>query len=272
MRRLYDFLIAPLSSAISSHARRTDEPDAVRLYVGLHPALSGVPFAALFDGAHYLVERCEIVHLAGGLLVSDFRPRTSALLVVGYSDNGRLPFAVKEAKRVADVLAAAPAVMRLQLLTEKAATEVEFDRHSRQADLIHLATHAAFRADNPFFSWVQLADARPTVADLYSLRLTGHPLVTLSGCETGLSGQRGGGLIGFSRALMTAGAGAVIASLWKVDDASTAALMERFYRYLVEGQTVRAALRAAQLEALTQSGHPFYWAGFVLIERADQDI
>lgn len=263
LRRCHDFLIAPLPLSVSREARWADEPDTPRLYIGLHPALSDVPFAALFDGARYLVERCEVVYLAGGLAASSFRPRISSLLAVGYSDRGRLPFTVAEARRVAQVVA-----VHQRLLTEETATEAEFSRHSRQADLIHLATHAAFRADNPFFSWVQLADARPTVADLYRLGLTGRPLVTLSACETGLSGRRGGGLIGFSRALMAAGAGAVVASLWKVDDASTATLMECFYRRLVEGQAASAALRAAQLETLAQARHPLYWGGFVLVERA----
>lgn len=271
MRRLYDFLIRPLPLFASLETYRADAPHVPRLYVSLHPALSSVPFAALFDGAHYLVERCEVVLMAGGLLASDFRPHISAPLAVGYSDDGRLPFAVEEAKQVAKVLATNSAAKHLQLLIEEAATEAEFGQHSQRAGLIHLATHAAFRADNPFFSWVQLADARPTVADLYSWRLTGRPLVTLSACETGLSGRRGGGLIGFSRALMAAGAGAVVASLWKVDDASTAGLMERFYQRLAAGQVVSTALRATQLEVLRGSWHPLYWAGFVLIERADSD-
>jgi tetratricopeptide (TPR) repeat protein len=269
LHRFYDLLIAPLSLSPSSRAYRADEPDVLRLYIGLHPALSGVPFAALFDGAHYLVERCHVIHLAGGLVPGDFCPRTAALLAVGYSDGGRLPFAVEEARRVAQVFAARRTVPSPQrLLTEEAAVEAEFSRCSRRVDLIHLATHAAFRADNPFFSWVQLADARLTVADLYRLGLTGRPLVTLSACETGLGGRRGGGLIGFSRALLAAGAGAVVVSLWKVDDASTAALMECFYRQLATGQAAGAALRAAQLEMLAQSRHPLYWAGFVLVERA----
>lgn len=41
----------------------------------------------------------------------------------------------------------------------------------------------------------------------------------------------------------------VVASLWKVDGAATAALMARFYKsMLTDGQRPAAALRAAQLE------------------------
>jgi CHAT domain-containing protein len=155
---------------------------------------------------------------------------------------------------------------RVCLLKEEDATEAKFAERSRTADLIHLATHAAFRPDNPFFSWVRLADGRPTVADLYRLRLAGRPIITLSACETGLGGRRGGGLIGLSRALMFAGARGTIVSLWKVDDASTADLMARLYEALVEGYPVRRALRTAQLDTLQRREHPLFWAGFILIE------
>ncbi|MBN1890499.1 MAG: CHAT domain-containing protein, partial [Thermoflexales bacterium] len=268
LRRLYDFLIAPLDLTprppLLGGEGETTQADAPCLYVSLPPALSGVPLAGLFDGAHYLLERCEIAYLTGELGVWEFRPSMTSPLAIGYSDGGRLPFAIEEARQVAQVFTAGG-----HLLAEQAATEAEFGQRACQAGLIHLATHAAFRADNPFFSWLQLADARPTVADMYRLRLANHPLVTLSACETGLSGRRGGGLIGFSRALLATGAGAVVASLWKVDDASTSGLMARFYRWLAEGQTARAALRTAQLDTLQEWRHPLYWAGFVLVENTD---
>ena len=66
---------------------------------------------------------------------------------------------------------------------------------------------------------------------------------------------------------MNAGSRRVVASLWKVDDEATGALMTTFYRGLFErGLTAAAALRAAQVDLLTNSRwtHPFYWAAFVL--------
>ncbi len=257
LRCLYDLLVAPLnldSSTPSSGVRQ--------LYLTLPTPLNSVPFAALFDGARYLIERWQIAHVVSGL-AREAGFRFSSPLVVGYSDGGRLPLAVIEAQRVAEAMH----LDGSRLLLEGAATEAEFERQCRQADLIHLSTHAAFRADNPFFSWVQLADAHPTVADLYSFRLGGCPLVTLSACETGLSSLHGGGLIGLSRALMAAGARVVVASLWNIEDAATADLMERFYRQLKDGQTASAALRSAQLEMLKRLRHPLYWAGFVVIEQ-----
>ena len=88
--------------------------------------------------------------------------------------------------------------------------------------------------------------------------------MTLSACATALGKETGGeGLVGLSRAFQYAGARSVLASLWSVSDESTADLMQRFYRYLEEGKTKDAALRSAQMDAL--SAHPFHWASFELI-------
>jgi CHAT domain-containing protein len=77
-------------------------------------------------------------------------------------------------------------------------------------------------------------------------------------------------VVGLTRAFLAAGASGVIASLWPVSDASTAALMQEFYRLLwdeEEPRTAAEALREARL-ALMQNPeweHPYFWAPFVLV-------
>jgi CHAT domain-containing protein len=90
-------------------------------------------------------------------------------------------------------------------------------------------------------------------------------LVVLSSCRTALepgTAQRGG----LAEAFLCAGAKRVVASLWNVDDRSTAVLMERFYRAMGAGETPAGALRQAQISFLGDEryGAPYYWAGFVL--------
>jgi hypothetical protein len=77
----------------------------------------------------------------------------------------------------------------------------------------------------------------------------------------------GEGVAGLTSAFLSAGVNSVVATLWRVDDAVTAKLMGRFYRGLADGIPVAPALRRAQLETLmdTDTGHPFYWAGFVVV-------
>jgi CHAT domain-containing protein len=91
--------------------------------------------------------------------------------------------------------------------------------------------------------------------------------VTLSACGTALGREMSGeGMIGLTRAFQYAGARTVLASLWSVDDRSTADLMARFYGRLRRGEGKDAALRGAQLEMLRvpPSSHPALWAAFQL--------
>jgi nucleotide-binding universal stress UspA family protein len=78
-----------------------------------------------------------------------------------------------------------------------------------------------------------------------------------------LSGE---GVQGLTAAFMGAGVPTIVASLWPVDDAATARLVERFYAELAKGRAAGEALRTAQ-RALREAGrpHPFYWAGFILV-------
>ena len=71
-----------------------------------------------------------------------------------------------------------------------------------------------------------------------------------------------------ARAFLTAGAKSVVASLWAVEDRSTATLMDSFYEHLAKGSTVSEALRLAQLDFIRDYGdkaQPYFWAGFEVI-------
>jgi hypothetical protein len=77
-------------------------------------------------------------------------------------------------------------------------------------------------------------DGRLTAGKVLRFWQLDAELVTLSACETGLGRNGGGdGLLGFAQAFLTAGSRAVCLSLWKVEDASSVLLMERFYRNLL---------------------------------------
>ena len=78
----------------------------------------------------------------------------------------------------------------------------------------------------------------------------------LSACETALGPQAGGdGLMGFSQALISRGARALLVSLWPVRDTATSLLMVRFYEnWLVQ-----------DLKADRPFEHPYYWSAFILI-------
>jgi CHAT domain-containing protein len=101
-----------------------------------------------------------------------------------------------------------------------------------------------------------------TAEVLAGLDLRRLELAVLSACETGLGDVAGGeGAFGLQRAFHLAGTRDVVASLWKVDDRATAALMALFYHHLWrEGRPPLEALRQAQLALYRQPGRIPEWA------------
>jgi CHAT domain-containing protein len=97
---------------------------------------------------------------------------------------------------------------------------------------------------------------------LVDLDLSSLELAVLSACETGLGDVAGGeGTFGLQRAFHLAGTQDVVASLWKVSDRATAALMALFYRNLWEKELAPAeALRQAQLELYRHPDKVPEWA------------
>jgi CHAT domain-containing protein len=133
------------------------------------------------------------------------------------------------------------------------------------AGVIHIASHATFRPDNPMFSSFQLHDGPMNFFDIYNLR-TSASLITLSGCGTGLSNVVAGDeLLGLVRGFLYAGATSVILSLWDVNDRTTADLMRYFYGCFAEGKTKGVSLREAMLRLRQDQPHPYYWAPFLLM-------
>jgi CHAT domain-containing protein len=251
---LYDALLRP----VADHLAGRD-----RLVVIPHGALHGLPFHALHDGARYLIETHELSTCPSSdvlrLCARRRRRRLDSALVVASSDGGRLPYVLEEAAEVAAML---PGELRLEADATRAALIDAAPRHG----VLHVAAHGEARLDNPAFAHLKLADGQLTTSDVFNLDLDGA-LVTLSACESGRSAVAGGDeLIGLSRGFLYAGARALVQSLWRVDDRSTARLMGRFYRGLCRGLGAAAALRQAQLALLTtESAHPYVWAPFQLV-------
>jgi CHAT domain-containing protein len=259
LARLYATLFAPLQPAL--HSVR-------RLIIVPHGSLHSLPFHALYDAANrrYLLESFdELTYLPAAGLLSICRERASQTrgngsLVMGFSNQGALGWAVEEARLVGQTIPG-------ETYLEEAASLVNFRAKAPRCRILHLATHGRYRQDAPLFSSLLLADGELTVHELLNLELQAS-LVTLSACETGL-GALGGGdeAQGLSRACLYAGASSLALSLWRVDDRAGSLLMQKFYQGLLQGLGKGTALRQAQLDLLRQPhyAHPFYWAPFILI-------
>ncbi|HXF66383.1 MAG TPA: CHAT domain-containing protein [Burkholderiales bacterium] len=263
-RRLHERLIRPIEPFIGGR----------KLLVVAHGALHYLPFAALHDGTSFLIERYSLRFLPSASVLRFLRPAARAgragVLALGNPDLGDPKLDLHHAQE--EALAIAQKMPQSRALLRREASETAVRQYAAGFSYLHFATHGEFNAESPLASALLLArdersDGLLTVAKLYSMRLDAD-LVTLSACETALGRiASGDDVVGLTRGFLYAGAATVVASLWKVEDRATAALMTRFYEELAAGDK-REALRAAQLATRERYPHPFFWAAFQLTGEA----
>jgi CHAT domain-containing protein len=248
-------------------AARPHVAENCRIILAAHRATHQLPWAATLELAGWKGdgENPPIVTTVPALGVLQRirgrpakRPRSQAL-VVGHNF-GDLYEAEREATAVAATLA-------VDALLGPGATRRAVTARLPEADVAHFATHASFATQSPMSSSVRLSDGAITAGDALQLHL-GASLVVFSACEAGISTRLAGEeLAGLSQAFLHAGARAVIAALWPVDDASTAALMRTFHReHAGHGDSAAALSRAqATVRAMPGWSDPYFWAAFGVI-------
>ena len=285
-QRLYASLLQPIDEAARSNG-------ASRLVLWLDGALRYVPFSLLDDGRGPIVERYAVQLYSDPLdgqsleLASQSETRVRGLGVTGSVAGYRpLPAVADELCYVirgpiAGLTTATRVCPEPQLgagafegagYADLAFTEARLRDLLGGPDdfsILHLGTHFSLRPGNAMRSYLVLGDGnRLTLDRIGTLDFRGIELVTLSACQTGAGGavtDDGREIEGLSAVVQRHGAARVVASLWQVEDASTAELMRAMYAAMAAQQLdVAAALRAAQqtLRADERYAHPYYWAGF----------
>ncbi len=301
-RQLGDLLLAPFDEAIAASRHVVLVPHRWG-HLAPGPALQwrGAPLVA--------AKPVTVLPSASALR---FLPRSAParggpLLAVGDPDNmsrrrpgdaapsggfGALPWSGAQAAEAVGWFGGDPALLGA------AAREQAVRERLAGARLVHFATHGVLDKA-PLLSCIVLAEGDTLdVWELLGLSLDAD-LVTLSACDSaGAPITPGDELVGLAWLTLAAGARAVLASLWKVGELSTALVMRAFYGQLRDGRPPREALAAAQLHVrgLTREtaapeiaalraaavaagrpdpgepadppadfSHPFHWAGFVLV-------
>ena len=265
--QLYKLLIKPIETELIQAKATTIlyAPDGILRYV---------PIAALYDGKQWLAEKYRINNLIAYSLF-DFSPNLKiqpnilAGAFGGKSNEKKfgqfgLPATIREVQAIANSFQNSVTLIEDQF--SRKAIESKFQDHN----ILHLATHAEFNIGVPDNSFIIFGNGdKIKLNEITDWQIPNIDLIVLSACETGTSTLGNGvEILGFGYQVQKAGAKNAIASLWKVNDEGTQALMEAFYRELKKGDaTPTEALHRAQV-ALIKSpkyNHPNYWSAFFAI-------
>jgi len=263
-----------LAEALVPEAVWQEIKGARRVYVIPDGPLHWLPFEALpVKGGTWLEKGPPLAYASSGSVLAwckqqnQPRQKKYAAVVLGDPQFASLP-ALPGTR--AEVDAIKMALGNVATLTGKDATGSRLHELAPQGRFLHLATH--HRVDEKDWasdSRLALTGGSLRLLDLFEHwrgRLDGCELVVLSGCETSRGHlQRDEGVFAMPLGFLYAGAPAVIASLWRVDDTSTAELMGDFYKRLKAGDKTLEAFTQARRALRKKHPHPYHWAAFVLI-------
>ncbi|XP_025088925.1 tetratricopeptide repeat protein 28-like isoform X2 [Pomacea canaliculata] len=201
-----------------------------------------------------------------------------------------IPGAEYEARILGELLSCRP-------LIGSEATKGAVLHQVEQVEVIHFATHISWKLSSIVLSPGEFAastsaqhfpvidsddsasDVSPlggpslseyllTAADILNLRLHAKLVVLNSGYTDDRAGRvNTDGVVGLTRALLSAGAQCVLFSLWPVPDAASKLLMRTLYSALQEGQCITQALSKAvkTVQSTKQFSHPANWGGWVVV-------
>ncbi|KAM3100109.1 CHAT domain-containing protein [Phormidesmis sp. 146-12] len=295
-KTLYDCLVAPLEGVIKAN-------NIKHLVFAPDLATNYIPLGALYDGKEFLIQRFTIANIvdARSTDTQATLPKNPQVLALGMSSGtakfSALPNVPPElASIVKSAVPNSQGVFPGIEMLNADFTQTGFAKKLRQGNftILHFATHAAFTPTNPIDSFLLLGDGNElTIPDIQSLDGLGNVhLVVLSACQTALTDAKGGVEVRAISSYFLSRAKTVVASLWNVNDASTALIMQQFYKHIASGMTKAEALQQVQqdfingklttknADALSRAGarrkvegqlpvdslaHPYYWAPFILI-------
>lgn len=275
---LYEILLKPVEPLLIKYG--TDN-----IFISTDHVLRYVPFAALRNNDEYLlgkytfalfpVQPAEEIHteLPPSVIVEGVGLGSST----GFQNLPDLPYVEDELTSIFNdekVEGRGPVAGAIHL-------NEAFDKSTLIASLgedvsaLHIATHFKFNPLHASQSILYLGGGDSVSLFDLSRSTEGVPwprMLTLSACETGLSGslregKYGREIEGFTQLAYSRGVQFVLGSLWQVADDATSILMEDIYRILADQSSrtsVPHALKTAKQKLFQNNrfSHPFFWAGF----------
>jgi CHAT domain-containing protein len=275
--QLYSWLIKPIEADLQQQKVET-------LVFVLDGALRSVPMAALSNGEEFLIEKYSLATTPGLRLTSpqSLQSKTLSGVAFGLTEarTVNLPngisqtfSALEEVKPELENLQKEIRPSTVKLNTQFTTAQFKNVLRTSQAPIVHLATHGQFSSsrDQTFLlssdGVIDIDTLAVALGAGDSSRTAAIELLVLSACETAIGDSRAP--LGLAGIALKSGARSTVASLWKVNDAATSQLMQRFYKEVATRQTTKAvALQRAQREILADEQfrrHPYYWAPFILV-------
>jgi CHAT domain-containing protein len=259
---LYERLFAPVAQAVAQTRARV-------LALSLSERLRFMPFAALHDGQGWLVERYALALHPGGKLAGRLKSASPNWRVAAFgATQGAAAFRpLPNVRNEINALVRPAGASTGGVLPGQGWLDADFTAERLRAalgggaQLLHIASHFKLQPQDAQGSFLLLGDGsqlslRELAGPAY--RFDRIEMVTLSACQTAVGGQDTRyrqEIDGLAALLMGQGAPSVLASLWLVNDASTATLMSALYRLRESQKLSRAlALQQSQLAMIRAAG------------------
>lgn len=270
-QQVYSWLIQPLELELERKNIKT-------LVFVLDGELRNIPMAVLYDNKHqkYLIQKYAISLAPGLQLIEPKSLQKIQLngLIAGVSEQrkieGRSFTPLKNVK--VELQQIQSAIPRNAELFNQTFTKINLQNQIKKVPytVVHIATHGEF-SSNPDQTFILTWEQLLKVKDFDNLiRLSGQreskaiELLVLSACETAQGDNRA--TLGLAGIAVRAGARSTLATLWAIDDESTAEFMSQFYQELENNKVTKAeAVRRAQLKLLNDYEIPYLWAPYILV-------
>ena len=271
-QKMYDLLLRKAEQDLAASGVKN-------LVFVLDGDLRNIPIELLHDGDKYLVEKDYNVAVTPALSLTSSQPlnrKKIKVLAAGISketntDKGTFSPLNNVPKELKEKIQ--PPVSESEILLDENFTKQNFQKQlkSGKSNVVHLATHGKF-SSNPEDTFIITYNESININELESILRSQRgkiELLVLSACETAEGDKRA--VLGLAGVAVRAGAASTLATLWAVNDPSTALLMGEFYRELSDRPQINKAeaLRNAQRALLnapnSEYKHPYYWAPFVLV-------
>jgi YD repeat-containing protein len=255
---LYQVLLRPIEGELEGHDH---------VFIVPYKQLTYVPFAALIrtlePKIEYAIQRYNIGYLPSlyllDLMLHHEQSANTDVLALGDPQDD-LAGARQEAKLVAQLTNSG-----LPALVGKAASRDAILSHAQQVRWIHFATHGFLNPEAPEESYLILANRyRLQIGEVFDMPLGQVDGVVLSGCDTGL-GTDGAEFSTLAFAFAHARVPTVIATLWRIDDAASEQLMEKFYEYQGTHDSGDVFTALVQAQRAMLKSPPSQWAGYIVL-------